>query len=341
VTAFAPGRVNLIGDHTDYTGGLAMPASIDLGTEVVFFPDRSVDTIELSSSVEPETAKVPLDIRLDPWELGMLLPEWTRFVGAVTATVRPRYGGKGSITTTLPIGSGLSSSASLTIATTLALGFEGSRQDLIRACQDAEHAASGVRGGLLDQMAITMGRAGTALLLDFGEMSVDHIPIPESLDIVIAHSGVTRSLSTSAYSQRKSECEAAEKVIGPLRLATAFDCDRLKDPLLRRRARHVVTENARVKMFAGALASEDLRTAGSLMNMSHASLAMDFEVSIPELDELASRLQALPGVYGARMTGAGFGGCVVAIAERDAVRLPIRGVEAWIAHASRGAHRRE
>jgi galactokinase len=341
VTAFAPGRVNLIGDHTDYTGGLAMPAAIDLGTEVVFFPDRSVQTIELSSSVEAETARVPLNVALDPWELGMLLPEWTRFVGAVVAVVKPRFGGKGSITTSLPIGSGLSSSASLAIATALALGFEGSRQELIKACQDAEHAASGVRGGLLDQMAITMGRAGTALLLDFSEMTVEHIQLPEGVDILIAHCGVSRSLATSAYNQRKAECEVAEQLIGPLRAATHFDVDRLKDPVLRRRARHVVTENARVRMFASALTMGDLRGAGSIMNLSHASLAIDYEVSIPELDELATRLQSLPGVYGARMTGAGFGGCVVALAEHNSVRLPIRGVDAWIAQASRGAHRRE
>ncbi|MGH9171236.1 MAG: galactokinase [Acidimicrobiales bacterium] len=339
MTAFAPGRVNLIGDHTDYTGGYAVPAAIHLGTEVVFFPDSTAGTIELSSSVQPESARIPLGVPLDPWELGMMLPEWTRFVGAVAAVVKPPFGGKGSITTTLPVGAGLSSSTSLAIAVALALGFEGSRYELVGVCRRAEHAASGVLGGFLDQLAITMGRPGSALLVDFADNSIDHIALPENLDIVIAHCGVSRTLSSSAYMRRAADCEAAERAIGPLRMATPFDVDHIRDPVIRRRARHVVTENARVKIFAGAIRMGDLKSAGQLMNQSHASLAMDFEVSIPELDELADRLQSMPGVYGARMTGAGFGGCVVALAERDSVKLPLRGIEAWATYASRGAHR--
>jgi len=341
VTAFAPGRVNLMGDHTDYTGGLALPMAIHLGTEVVFHPDAGAITIELSSSIEPETAKVPLDMVPEPWNLGMLLPEWARHVGAVVSVLRPRWGGKGTVTTTLPVGGGLSSSASLEIAIALALGYEGDALALARACQHAEQAASGVRTGILDQLAITLAQPGHALLLDCGTLEVRPVPIPANLEILVAHCGVARTLARSAYTERREECEAAERLIGPLRSAKVWEVDRLADSVLRRRARHVVTENARVRQFASCLERNEGAAAGAIMSDSHASLAMDYDVSIPELDELVRRLQAMRGVLGARMTGAGFGGCVVALAERGTVRLPIRGVDAWIVRPRGPAHRRE
>jgi galactokinase len=340
VTAFAPGRVNLIGDHTDYTGGLAVPMAIDLGTEVVFHPNATADAIELSSSVEQESARIPLAIPANPWDLGMILPEWGRHVGAIASIVRPRYGGKGTITTTLPVGAGLSSSASLDIAVALALGYQGDAVSLARACQLAEQAASGVRTGILDQLAITLAEADHALLLDCSTLQATSVAIPDGVEIVIAHSGVARSIVGSAYAERRAECEAAERLVGPLRSATPWEVDRLTDPVLRRRARHVVSENARVLLFVAALERNDPRAAGRLMNDSHASLAVDYEVSIPELDELAERLRAISGVYGARLTGAGFGGCVVALAERGAVRLPLRGVQAWRVVPSGAAQRR-
>jgi galactokinase len=329
VTAFAPGRVNLIGDHTDYTGGLAVPMALDLGTEVVFYPDATADAVVFSSSIEAESARIPLVIAGNPWDLGMILPEWGRHIGAVAAVVRPIFGGKGTITTTLPVGAGLSSSASLEIAVALALGYQGDAVSLARACQRAEQVASGVRTGILDHLAITLARPGHALLLDCDSLSATSVAIPEGAEIVIAHCGVSRSLVSSGYAERRAECEAAERQIGPLRLATPWEVDRLADPVLRRRARHVVTENARVRQFVSAFERQDLPAAGRLMNDSHASLASDYDVSIPELDELVERLRAASGVFGARMTGAGFGGCVVALAQRGAVRLPLRGIEAW------------
>ncbi len=340
VTAFAPGRVNLMGDHTDYTGGLAVPMAIDLGTEVVFHPDVTATTIQLSSSIETETAQVGLDMSSDSWDLGMLLPEWARYVGAVVAVLRPRCGGKGTVSTTLPVGSGLSSSASLEIAIALALGYDGDAITLAVACQRAEQAASGVRTGLLDQLAIILAQAGNALLLDCSTLKTEPVPIPATVEILVAHCGVARRLATSAYAERRAECEAAERSIGPLRSATPWDVDRLSDQVLRRRARHVVTENVRVRQFVSALERNDIVAAGRIMNESHDSLAMDYEVSIPELDELARRLRAMRGVLGARMTGAGFGGCVVALAERGSVRLPIRGVDAWVVRPEGGACRR-
>jgi len=340
VAAFAPGRVNLIGDHTDYTGGLALPIAIDLGTEVVFHPNAAARTIELSSSLEPEIASIPLDMPANPWDLGMILPEWGRHVGAVASVVRPRYGGKGTISTTLPVGAGLSSSASLEVAVALALGYEGDAVSLALACQRAEQAASGVRTGILDQLAIILAQAGHAMLLDCATLTTTNVAVPNGLEIIVAHCGVVRSIVTTAYAERRAECEAAERLVGPLRSATPWEVDRLADRVLRRRARHVVSENARVLQFAAALERKDLPTAGRLMNDSHASLALDFEVSIPELDELAERLRSIDGVLGARLTGAGFGGCVVALAEPGALRLPLRGVRAWRVVPAGGALRR-
>lgn len=339
VTAFAPGRVNLIGDHTDYTGGLAVPMAIDLGTELVFQPDAAASAIELSSSLEPEPARVALATTGGPCNLGTF-PEWGRYLGAVVAVVRPRFGGNGSITTTLPVGSGLSSSASLEVAIALALGYEGDAVGLAKACQEAEQVATGVRTGILDQLAITVAQPGHAMLLDCTTLEARNVLIPEGVEILVAHSGVARSIVDSAYAERRAECEAAERKIGPLRSATPWEVDRLVDPVLRRRARHVVSENARARQFVAAFEMSDPRAAGRLMNDSHASLAADYEVSIPELDELASRLRSMEGVLGARMTGAGFGGCVVALAEKGSVRLPLRGVDAWRVRPSGAAHRR-
>jgi galactokinase len=339
ILAFAPGRVNLIGDHTDYTGGFAVPMAIDLGTEVIFSPDRSATMIELSSSLEPETARVPVDMAADPWELGMLLPEWARHIGAVVSVTHPFYGGKGSITTTLPVGAGLSSSASLEIAVALALGFEGDARSLARSCQQAEQTASGVRTGIMDQLAITLAEAGHALLLDCATLEAVPVTIPDRAELLVFHCGVARTVVGTAYAERRAECEAAERIIGPLRSASPWEVDRLRDPTLRKRARHVVSENARVRSFVAALEHGDLRAAGSLMNESHGSLAMDFEVSIPELDALAHRLQGVTGVHGARMTGAGFGGCVVALADHGAARLPLRGYDGWIVRPSGPAAR--
>ncbi|MFZ0172307.1 MAG: galactokinase family protein [Acidimicrobiales bacterium] len=340
MTAFAPGRVTLIGDHTDYTGGLALPIAINLGTEVVFHPDATADCIELSSSLEPESARIPLAVPANPWDLGMILPEWGRHVGAIASIVRPRYGGKGTITTTLPVGAGLSSSAALEIAVALALGYAGDALSLAQACQLAQQVASGVRTGIVDQLAITLAEAGHAMLLDCSTLRATAVAIPEEVEVIVAHCGVVRSIVASAYAERRAECEAAERLVGPLRSATPWEVDRLSDPVLRRRARHVVSENARVRQFVAALQRNDLRAAGQLMNDSHASLAADFEASIPELDGLAERLRSMSGVFGARMTGAGFGGCVVALAERGSVRLPLRGVQAWRTLPSEAARRR-
>jgi len=312
-TAYAPGRVNVIGDHTDYTGGFVLPMAIDLGTTVTV--ERDGTSVHLRSDVERSPASVPLDIA-DPFRAE---PAWARYVAGIVAEVQPHVGARGTVHTTLPVGAGLGSSAALEVAVALALGFDGAPLDLARLCRRAEERASGVPCGIMDQLASIAGVRGSLLLIDCRALSVTPTPLPEGAAVLGVHSGQARTLAGSAYADRREECEAAEAEIGPLRDASPRDVDAVHEPLLRRRARHVVTENARVLAFAGALARGDLVGAGLLMVESHASLRDDFEVSTPAVDELVSALTTIDGVLGARMTGGGFGGVVVALVREDAI----------------------
>lgn len=326
VTAFAPGRVNLIGDHTDHTGGCALPFALDLGTTVT--GTVGGDAVVLRSADAEGLASVPLDVA-DP---AAVEPAWARYVAGVVAEVGPASGLRGEVSTTLPVGAGLSSSAALELAVALALGFEGTPLEIALACQRAEQRASGVPSGLMDQLASASGVEGHALLLDCTALTVTPVPLPEDLEVVIVHSGEERTLAGSAYGDRRAACEAAAVVVGPLRDAVLADLTRIDDPVVRRRARHVITENARVHDMVAALAGGDHRGAGALLASSHASLAGDFEVSTPGLDALVARLSARPGVLGARLTGAGFGGCVVALCERGALAT-----EGWHVRPGDGA----
>jgi galactokinase len=325
VRARAPGRVNLIGDHTDYAGGFVLPMAVDRETTVDLV--RGGATVELSSDAEREPATVGLDVG-DPRSLR---PEWARFVGGVVAAVRPARGGRGRVSTTLPVGAGLSSSAALEVALALALGFEGSPLELALACQRAEHLATGTATGIMDQLASAAGRSAHALLIDCAYLEVTPVPLPGDVEVVVVDSGQRRSVAASAYEARRADCEAAAAFVGPLRDATVADVSALRDLRLRRRARHVVTENARVLAAVEYLRAGDVAAAGRVMAASHASLRDDFEVSTPLLDELVERLTATPGVYGARLTGAGFGGCVVALA------APGSPVQGWRLRAVGGA----
>ncbi|HEX8004786.1 MAG TPA: galactokinase family protein [Mycobacteriales bacterium] len=327
VRAFAPGRVNLIGDHTDYAGGLACPMAIDLGTTVVL--RRGGDVVSLVSEGHPEPACVPLSVTSP----GDVRPSWARYVAAVVAEVRPPVGGTGTVSTTLPLGAGLSSSAALELALALALGFSGSPMDLALLGQRAEHAAVGLPSGLLDQMSSAFGRAGHAMVLDFTTHGVSYVPLPPDVEVVVVDSGQPRELAGSEYADRRADTERAAATIGPLAAATLDDVEKLDDPLLRRRARHVVTENARVRSFAAALAAGDLPLAGRLMRESHASLAEDFEVSTPAIDRLVEKVGETDGVYGVRMTGGGFGGCLVALTAPGVLTT------GWTVRAVDGAHR--
>jgi galactokinase len=333
-----PGRVNLIGDHTDYNRGLALPMAVDLGVTVTFVPSGG-GRLAVTSSAFAGTATVPVGgggggggREPDPTTLK---PAWARLVAAVAALAPAPSGGRLTIESTLPVGSGLSSSAALVVALAEVFGVGGTPEDVARLGQRAEHAI-GVPVGPMDPLVCAGGRAGHALLIDFDSLSVRPVPVPADVEVVVVDSGRPRTLTTSAYATRVAECEAAARLVGPLGLLDEADVGQLHDPVLRRRARHVVTECARVRETAGALAAGDLATAGARLSNSHRSLAEDFAVSTPELDELVARLGARPGVYGARMTGAGFGGCVVALTRPGAVDVDTWPTRAWVVQAADG-----
>jgi galactokinase len=317
-----------MGDHTDQTGGFVLPAAIQLGTTII--GERTGEDVVLRSSWDGAAVVVPLDA--DGGE--PIEPRWGRYVAAIVAGVRPTTGFVGTVTSTLPVGAGLSSSASFELAIALALGFEGTALELAQLGQRAEQAATGVPCGIMDQLASAAGVAGHALLIDCARTSVQPIPVPDDLEIIVVHSGVERTLEATPYPSLAAALHSAQAVVGPLRDAHP-DVLTLLDGHHARQARHVITENARVHATAEALAAGDRTQLRALLQASHASLRDDLEVSLPVLDELVARLDATPGVLGSRLTGAGFGGCVVALAERGTV-LP-DGMPAWRVTPSAGA----
>jgi galactokinase len=326
----APGRVNLIGDHTDYTGGLVFPMAIDRGTTVEFRAGGR--RIELRSDAEPEPIRIELPFTGDP---SLVEPRWGTYVAAMAAECAAVEGLVGTLTSDIPAGAGLSSSAALECATGVALGFEGSPTELALAARRAEHSATGVPTGIMDQLCIAAATEGHATMIDCHTLEVTQVPLPDDLEVVVrfvAH----RTLVGSAYADRVAECTRAEAAIGPLRSASPAAVDAAQgtlDDVAWRRARHVVGENQRVRDLAGALAAGDYEAAGAIMIEGHESLRVDFDTSTPAMDEAVAHLVATPGVFGARMTGGGFGGCVVAIARPGAV------TEGWRVRPSRGVHR--
>jgi len=328
VRAFAPGRVNLIGDHTDHMGGPVLPMAIQLGTTVTGV--RGGGRVELTSDLLDGEVRLDLPVR----EPAAVAPAWGRYVAGVAAQLGTTIGLSGRVTSDLPAGAGLSSSAALEVAVALALGGDEVAADpvsLARTCQAAEQAATGVPCGIMDQLASVAGVEGHALLIDCSTLAVTPVPIPDHARIWVVHSGQDRALDGSAYAERRAECERARDELGHLPGADPDAVERLDDPVVRARARHVRSESARVHELAAALRAGDLRTAGALMVASHRSLREDFEVSTPALDATVDRLLATPGVHGARLTGAGFGGCVVALTDPE-VQL-----DGWRVDASAGA----
>lgn len=326
VRAFAPGRVNLVGDHTDHTGGLCLPMAVSLGVRVR--GRREGDRVVLSSAEVPGVAEVPIDVA-DPTAIE---PGWARYVAGVVAELRPDVGFVGELRSGVPVGAGMSSSAALEVAVALALGFEGDVEALARLGQAAEHRATGVPCGVLDQLASAAGRDGHAFVLDCHTLERAHVRVPEEIEVRVVHSGQERTLVGSAYAERRAQCEAAEAMIGPLRLAVPADVVAIEDPVLRRRAWHVATENQRVLAAADALRTADLPALGALLDEGHRSLRDDFEVSTPAVDATVERLRRHPGVHGVRLMGGGFGGCVVAVTEPGALD------EGWHARPGPGAH---
>ncbi len=330
-TARAPGRINVIGDHTDYTGGFCLPIAIDRVVEVSGFVDSSSDVIELTSEAMKSTARIPLGIG----DLGSLEPEWGRYVGGIVKRIRPPYGFRGTIRSDVPVGTGLSSSAALEVAVALVLG--GAAMEplaLAELCRSAEHEARGVPTGLLDQLASICGVEGHGLLIDCASNSVSAVALPSATEAeFVVVEGGSRDLASTGYAERVAELRRVEQQIGPLRNASRAQVEAIGDDTLRRRARHVVTENERVHAFVASVADHDLATAGQLMNESHRSLSLDYESSTAGIDDLCDELGRTPGVLGARITGGGWGGCVVVLA-----RPGVLGDRGWTVRPTGGAH---
>ena len=339
VVSHAPGRANLIGEHTDYNDGFVLPVALELTTIV---SGRRAPDVLLESDGHPGSVTVDLATGDGP------VDGWGRYVTAVVRVLRdeglPIRGVRGRITSTVPVGTGLSSSAALEVAVALALLVEPiDAVHLARLCQRAENEHVGVRSGIMDQLASAGSSAGAALFIDCRSLATEAVPLPDSLRVVVVDSGERRELGSGEYNRRREECEAAAGHLGvaSLRDLTAQDLPRLDLPEpLGDRVRHVVTENARVLAARPALRAADKAALGELFRASHESLATDFAVSTPRLDALVAAAVATDGVIGARMTGAGFGGCIVALVEASeaeaAVREVIERYAAATGHAGRG-----
>ena len=318
----APGRVNLMGDHTDYNEGFVLPAAVDL--ECVIAAEAGPHDRVRVRSLDVPSEEASVDVAADGTdEPGAAEPKWGRYVAGVVRALaelgRAPVGLDAVLASAVPTGSGLSSSAAFEVACALALcdvaEFAPPVQELALACQRAERLATGVPSGIMDQLSSLAGEDGAALLIDCRTLSVGHVPLPVGVAMLVVHSGLPRTLERSAYAERRAACEqlAAELGLPALRDATL---EQVRDSPL---GRHVVTENARVPETARVLEAGDLESLGELFTASHASLRDDYRVSTPELDVLVEAL-AEAGALGARLTGAGFGGAVVALCERACAR---------------------
>ncbi len=333
---FSPGRVNLIGDHIDYSGGLVLPIAIDRGTLLIARKRRDT-TIRARSLDRPGEVTADLgDTRFDPAH------DWLSYVIGVLHTLESDgydldFGLDLLFAGDIPDGAGLSSSASLELAAAVAFntygGFGLAATDLAVAGQRTENDYIGVSCGIMDQLAVARGRAGNAMLMDCEDMTVTYVPFPhDQVSLIIANSNHRRSLAGSAYNDRRQAVESAAEILGTSRLVDMplAELNAAKGHLNEqefRRARHTITEQARVIEAAAALRAGDLDRLGQLMRESHESLRDDFNVTGPQLDALAEAAWAQPGVVGARMTGAGFGGCAVVLVRPGAETEVIEGIE--------------
>jgi galactokinase len=330
LVARAPGRVNLIGDHTDYNEGFVLPMAIDRAVWIAFRP-RSDARVLVHSLDFGEDASFALD---DDGERGSGWQEYLRGVAWALRSDGLRRAGtcgwEGVAAGDVPLGAGLSSSAALELAT--ARAFAGACAlpwdpvAMARLAQRAENEWVGVNCGIMDQLISAAGRAGHAMLIDCRSLATRAVALPDAVSVVVLDTATRRGLVDSAYNERRARCEEAARFFGVRALrdvdetmlaARAGDMD----PVTRRRAGHVVSENARTLAAADALERGDVRAVGALMDESHRSLRDDFEVSRPELDAMVSIARAHAACLGARMTGAGFGGCAVALVDARAATL--------------------
>lgn len=317
----APGRVNLIGEHTDYNDGFVLPMAIDRAAWIALRPRSDGQVIVHSLDLDQTVGFTLAALRHE--DAG-----WAEYVKGVAWALQKAghrlTGWEGVLTGNVPRGAGLSSSAAVELATARAFqavsGFPWQAAAMAQAGQQAENQWVGVNCGIMDQMISAAGQAGHALLIDCRTLEASPAPLPPGVAVVILDTATRRGLVDSAYNERRAQCEAAAAFFAVPALRDV-SMERFEaeagglDELTRRRARHVISENARTLAAVQVMAAGDAAALGRLMNASHASLRDDFEVSNHELNVMAACAQAEPGCYGARMTGAGFGGCAVALVD--------------------------
>ncbi len=339
VIARAPGRVNLIGEHTDYNDGFVFPVAIDRDVYVAARATGDERARLYAANFRRRTEFPLADVRHHPSE------RWSHYErGVVLMLQREGFavgGFQAAIEGDVPSGAGLSSSAAVEVATATALkalfGLDLDPVKLAVLCQRAENQFVGVNSGIMDQFISALGRRDSALLVDCRSLDHRHVPLRGDVQIVVADTAVKRGLVDSEYNQRRAECETAVSLLAPqiagaaisgeapvraLRDVTSEQLVRFGDslpPTVLRRAQHVISENERVLRGVAALEANDLAEFGRLMYESHASLRDDYEVTIPQLDVMVAAARDISGVMGSRMTGAGFGGCTVSLVETAAV----------------------
>jgi galactokinase len=324
IRAFGPGRVNLIGEHTDYNGGLALPFAIDRGVTVEAEPLAGGEVrVEARDLGESDAFPAATPERADGWRA---------FVRGTVAELRaagvPVEGARLAFSGDVPLGSGLSSSAALEAAVSLALlalaGVdEPDRTELAKLCSRVENEWVGAETGLLDQLASLRSRAGEAIRIDFATLALEDVPLDlEDWRLVTLDSGAEHRHAAGGYNERRAECRAAGAALGVEYLSAADPRAAAALPApLDRRVRHVLTENARVDAMVAALRTGDLPAAGALLDASHASLRDDYEASVPAVEDAVAALKRA-GAAGARMVGGGFGGSVLALLPPGAALLP-------------------
>jgi galactokinase len=320
--AVAPGRINVIGEHTDYNEGFVLPAAIDRHLAVALRLRRDGRVALRSDRYQ---ANVDLDA-LPVRRLGT----WADYLVGVVREIDQRYdkgpGFDAFVASEIPVGSGLSSSGALDVAGAVAMmaarGIELPALETAQLCQAAENGFVGAHTGIMDPFTVLKARGGNAILLDCRSMQDEQVPLPDGRYAwLLADSRVRHELASSAYNERRRECEAAAAALGlrSLRDATEADLPRIANPVERHRAQHVISENSRVLQAADALRRRSPRGLGPLLYASHESLRLDFAVSCRELDCLVELAAGMPQVIGARMMGGGFGGCVLVLVEAGAV----------------------
>jgi galactokinase len=318
----APGRVNLIGEHTDYNLGYVLPVAIDLACYTASAPNRD-GVLRVYSLNLQQGREWPVE------SIGELRParDWSDYIIGVARQLPLKRGFDLMIDGTIPLGAGLSSSAALEVAAALALGWSGDLPslDLVKLCHRAESEFVGLPCGIMDQYISVFARAHTALKIDCGSLQSELVQLPPGVAWIAVNSMVRHELGDSAYRQRVAECSAAAEAIRAhhpaarsLRDSSLDQLGLIPDPVIRARARHVLSENQRVLDFVAACRRYDPAQMGRTLTASHRSLQLDYAVSCDELDFLVDTALSIPGVWGARMTGGGFGGCTVNLVDPQA-----------------------